>query len=301
MNVQGNTSGPSRLTATLIGSIAIILWGTLALLTTWTGKIPPFQLVASTFAIAFLVALTKWILRRENPLRHLRHPPIVWIFGIAGLFGYHLFYFIALKNAPPVDASLIAYLWPLLIVVFSALLPGEDLRWYHAAGALMGLGGCALLVTRGGALSFDLDHSWGYAAAGLCALIWSSYSVISRRFASVSTDTVGWFCGGVAFLAGIAHLGTETTLIPTDAGTWLAVIGLGLGPVGIAFFAWDIGMKRGEIKLLGVLSYGAPLISVLLLIAFGGVPATLTIGLACLAITGGAVVASLGLFTGKGT
>ena len=121
-------------TATLIGSSAIFLWGILALLTTQTGSIPPFLLTALAFSIATGMAICKWLWHRESPLGYFKQPLKVWIVGVGGLFGYHLFYFMALKNAPPVDASLIAYLWPVLIVLFSALLPGERLRWFSFSG-----------------------------------------------------------------------------------------------------------------------------------------------------------------------
>ena len=185
------------------------------------------------------------------------------------------------------DASLIAYLWPLLIVVFSALLPGERLRWYHLAGAVLGLAGCVLLVTDGGSVDFRREYLIGYLAAGACALTWSSYSVLSRRFAAVPTDTVGWFCGATALLGLLAHMLFEETVWPAGAAQWLAVLALGLGPVGIAFFTWDIGMKRGNIRALGAFSYAAPLISVLLLIAFSDAVATWPVAVACAAIVGG--------------
>ena len=278
--------------ATLVGFTAVLMWGALALLTVWSGRVPPFQLVAMCFAIAFVGALAKWLLNRESPFVHLRHPAPVWVLGVGGLFGYHFFYFVALRNAPPVEAGLIAYLWPLLIVVFSAFLPGERLRWFHLAGALLGLGGTVLLVTGGGAVRFQSEFALGYGAAAACALTWSTYSVMSRRLGHVPTDTVGWFCGAASILGLIAHLVFEETVWPTDMGEWLAVLGLGLGPVGLAFFVWDYGVKNGNIQALGVFSYAAPLISTLLLIAFGAGEATWVVAAACAAIIGGALLAS---------
>ena len=223
----------------------------------------------------------------------------MWILGVGGLFGYHFFYFMALRNAPPIEAGLIAYLWPLLIVVFSALLPGERLRWYHMAGALLGLGGSALLITGGESLNFRPEYALGYAAAAACALTWSGYSVFSRRFGHVKTDTVGWFCAAAAVLGLLAHLAFEKTIWPADAGEWLAVLGLGLGPVGSAFFVWDYGVKRGNIQALGVASYAAPLISTLLLVAFGAGEASWVVAVACAAIVGGALLASKEVMRGR--
>jgi drug/metabolite transporter (DMT)-like permease len=289
--------GAATARATLIGASAVLMWGTLALLTTLTGAVPPFQLVALSFTVATAMIAVKWAVKGERPLTFLRQPMGAWALGVGGLFGYHFFYFMALRGAPPVEAGLIAYLWPLLIVLFSALLPGERLRWWHVAGALAGLGGTGVLVTDGSGIGgFKSEHALGYAMAGTCALTWSFYSVVNRRFGAVPTDTVGGFCAATAILAAVSHLAFETTVWPAGAGEWLAVLGLGLLPVGAAFFAWDFGTKHGNIQVLGALAYAAPLMSTLLLIVFGKGAATPSVGLGCLLIVGGAVLASREMF-----
>ena len=285
-----------RLRATLIGGMAAVLWATLALLTTLTAPVPPFQLVALTFAIAFAFSLAKWTLEGRAAFARLRQPWPVWLLGIGGLFGYHVFYFTALASAPAVDASLIAYLWPLLLVLFSALLPGERLRWWHVAGAAAGLAGAVLLVTKGGTVTFRGEYVAGYAAALACAITWAGYSVLSRRLGAVPTDVVGGFCGATAFLGLLFHLRFETTMWPADPLGWAAIAALGLGPVGAAFFAWDYGVKRGDIRALAALSYGSPLLSTLLLVLSGRAAASWTIAAACVLIVGGAIVAARDLW-----
>ncbi len=285
--------------ATLIGFSAVAMWALLALLTAASGAVPPFLLSALTFAIGTGVGLAMRVV--SPPPAHAPIPPVVWLIGIAGLFGYHFFYFTALRNAPAVEASLIAYLWPLLIVLGSALLPGERLRWHHLAGAALGLAGAFLIVTRGGGLSFDPQYAFGYAMAGLCAVTWSSYSLLSRRFPAVPTSVVTWFCAATAVLSLLCHLLLEETVLPQTAGQWLAVAGLGLMPVGAAFYAWDHGVKHGNIQVLGAASYAAPLLSTLVLIAAGAATATANILLACLLITAGAVLAAKNMLFGPKT
>lgn len=279
---------------TLAGLAAILNWALLALFTTGAAGIPPFQLLALTFAIAGVLGCAVSFSRGRLTGATLRQPAAAWALGILGLFGYHASYFIALKNAPPAEASLIAYLWPLLIVLFSALLPGERLRWFHLAGALMGFAGAGLLIAGKGAVGFDPSALPGYLAAIACALIWSTYSVVNRRFGAVPTDIVGPQCCAVAVLGGLCHFAIETTAVPDGLG-WLAVLGLGLGPVGAAFFLWDYGVKRGRIQLIGVLSYAAPLFSTVLLVVFGLAAATASLAIACVLIVAGALVASLDL------
>ena len=279
-----------KLKATLIGFSAILMWSLLALFTAASGTMPPFQLSAICFAIGSLPGLAVLALRPER-LRLLRQPAKVWIVGIIGLFGYHFLYFTAFRNAPAVEAGLIAYLWPLLIVVGSALLPGERLRWYHVAGAVCGLAGTMLIVARDG-VAFDDAYILGYGAALNCAFTWAGYSLLTRRFEAVSTDVVTGFCLATSILSLLCHLLLETTVWPQTAVEWIAIAGLGLLPVGAAFYAWDHGVKNGNIQLLGVASYAAPVLSTLILVLFGFAEPSFRIALACLFVTGGAVLAA---------
>lgn len=277
--------------ATLIGSISIFLWGTLALLTRLTeGRIPPFQLMAMTFTLAFLLMSVNWWRQGHSGLRHLRQPVLAWILGVGGYFGYHFCYFLAMTKAPAVSVSLLAYLWPLLIVLLAGLLPGENLLKRHMVGAVIALFGCWLLIGQG-ADGFNPQYLSGYLLALTCALIWSGYSVLSRLVKQVSTDAAGWFCAATALLALLCHWLWETTVWPSSMTQWIGVIGLGIGPVGIAFFTWDYGIKHGNLQLLGVLAYSAPLISALLLVLAGLAPADITLVLSCLAIVIGSLIA----------
>ncbi|MEF2071393.1 aromatic amino acid exporter YddG [Consotaella aegiceratis] len=281
--------------ATLYGFAAVLMWALLALFTARSGAVPPFQLNAMTFAVGSLVGIVAlWV--RGTPLRVFRQRPAVWLVGVGGLFGYHALYFAALRRAPAAEASLIAYLWPLLIVLGSALLPGERLRWYHAMGALLGLGGAALIIADRGGLDFSQRYAAGYGLALCAAFFWSSYSLASRRFSSVPSEVVTGFCLGTALLSLPVHLAFETTVWPAGAGEWLAVLGLGLMPVGAAFYVWDHGVKHGDIQVIGASSYAAPLLSTLILVAAGETRMSATILSAAVLITTGAVLAALPLF-----
>ena len=210
-------SRPAKIPATAFGLGAILLWSLLALLTDASGSVPPFQLSAMTFAIASLAGAARWIFQPQK-IKHLRQSWKVWALGILGLFGYHFMYFSALRAAPTVEASLIAYLWPLLIVLFSALLPANSvsprysLKLRHLLGALLGFSGAALIVTSGNGFVLNREYLLGYAMALAAALIWSSYSVLSRRFANIPTDIVTGYCMVTAALSLLCHLIFETTI-----------------------------------------------------------------------------------------
>lgn len=289
--------------ATGVGAIAILLWSTAALLTSLSSAMPPLQLVAVTFGLAFLTGSTIAAVRGRSVLGAMRQPLPVWLVGVGGLFGYHACLFLAFHLAPAsaVEVNLLNYLWPLCIVLFSALLPGERLKPGHVAGALCGLAGTALIVSgRGGGLHLDGGNLAAYGAALAAALIWGAYSVLSRRFGSVPTEAVSGFCLVTALLGLAGHLlFEEATVWPQEMLGWLALLALGIGPDGLAFFVWDHGMKRGDIRALGVLSYAVPPASTLLLILFGQASGGWTVWAACALIAGGAVMASWDMIRGK--
>lgn len=289
--MEGSKSGANRRArATAVGFTAVLMWALLALLTVRTAPVPPLQLNAICFTLGGLVGLV-WTMAGGG-LAQLRAVSWkVYAFGTAGLFGYHLFYFSALRLAPAAEASLIAYLWPLLIVLFSGLLPGERLAAGHVAGAAMAFGGAALLIADGIGRP-DGSALPGYGLAALCALTWSGYSIQSRRMGAVPTAAVTVFCLMTALLSVPAHLVLEDTAWPTGMIGWLAVLGLGLGPVGLAFFTWDVGVKRGDIQLLGTASYAAPLLSTLSLVLAGSAVASLRLAVAAALITSGAALAA---------
>ncbi|MCX7361994.1 MAG: EamA family transporter [Alphaproteobacteria bacterium] len=291
MTKAGGILGSTRRRAMAAGLGAITLWGALATLSVVAGPIPPFQMVAMTFAVGASIGIVR--ARRRGMGWHalVSWPPRVWALGIGGLFGYHALYFAALQLAPPAEANLVNYLWPLLIVLLSAPLAGERLGWTHLLGAFLGFAGVAVLAASRG-VSFGGQYALGYGLALGCAFAWSSYSVLSRRFGETPTDAIAAFCAASALLSFACHLLFERTVWPATGLAWLAVLALGLGPAGAAFYLWDHAVKRGDIRALGALSYATPILSTALLILCGLAEPTSALLIAALLVTVGAVLAS---------
>ena len=278
----------TRSKATTIGFTAILMWALLALFTIGSAPVPPFLLNALCFGVGGSFGLL-WTARRGfGVLRSVSWK--VYAFGTLGLFGYHFLYFTAFRLSPTAETGLIAYLWPLFIVLLSGLLPGERLGALHIIGALIAFTGAALIVVaRSGSAE---GSALGLVLAFACAVTWAAYSVLSRRLGEVPTESVTVFCLATAALSVLAHLGLEQTVWPKGALGWFSVLALGVGPVGAAFFTWDVGMKKGDIQLLGVASYAAPLLSTLALVLAGIAQPSYAILAAALLITGGAALAA---------
>lgn len=241
--------------ATISGGGAILLWSSLALLAVTTRGIPPFETLAISFGIACFSGMV-WLLVRGR-LGRLRQSPLAWALGFGGLFAYHALYFTAMDKAPPAQAGLIAYLWPLLIVLFAAWLPGGALRARHLVGALMGLCGTALILLghQQSGSGLNAGAVAGYACALAAAFVWSGYSVANRRISSVPSELIIGVCGLVCGAAALVHCLTEPTIVPHPL-QWAALIGLGLGTVGVAF---TMGLCLAALLIVGgaVISTGA--------------------------------------------
>jgi len=278
--------------ATLAGCAALLLWAFLALLARLAHPLPPLLLTGLAFAVGGGLGLA--VVAARGRLGALRQAPLAWAHGVGGLAGYHALYFAALALAPPVEANLLNYTWPLLIVLLAAPLRGLPLGPRRLAGVALSAAGAVLLLAQGTGLAFGAGALPGYAAALGAGLTWAVYSVLSGtpRLARVPTEAVAGFCLAAALLALLGHVALEPAASPGPR-QWLAVLLLGAGPMGAAFFLWDVGMKRGDPRLLGTLAYGTPVASTLLLVASGeGALTWPVLAAAALVVGGGALAAT---------
>ena len=264
--------------------MAIALWATFASLVSEVSHMPPFFILAITLGIGGCLSIAQY--------RQWQLSWRVLLFGVAGIFGYHFLLIMAFRLAPPVEANLINYLWPLLIVLLSPIiLPGFRLSWTHWLGGAFGFIGVVVLVGDWRTLHFNGADFLGYILALAAALVWASYSLVSKRLESMSTATVGLFCLLSGAIALLMHWGFETS-VTLSSGDWWRLLALGLGPMGMAFYCWDAGLKKGDPRIIGTLSYLTPLLSTLLLLVISQRGFEWPVFIALALIVGGAFVSS---------
>ena len=244
-----------------------------------------------TFLIGGLLGVASWPFRPALSRASAQNWR-VWTLGVAGIVRIPLRLFLGDPRGTAGRSQSVGLSLAVVPRGLLGLLPGERLRWYHIVGVVLGLCGALLVISGGDVQSLVREWRWGHLLGFACAIIWAGYSVLSRRFAGVPTDIVAGFCLVTAALAAVCHLLFETTVWPNGTIQWFAVIGLGLMPVGAAFYSWDYGVKHGDIMVLGALSYLSPLVSTFILVSVGFAPAHWSVAVACLLITAGAVIAA---------
>jgi drug/metabolite transporter (DMT)-like permease len=273
--------------ADLLALAAIALWGSLAGLGVSLAHVPPFLLTGLALLVGSLIAL---------PLSRFRL--VAWAvplptlaLGVYGLFGFHFLLFLALRHAPPVEANLVNYLWPLGMVVLAPLfLPDMRLRWQHVGAALIGFVGAAVaIVGRGGAKAgVSVAFEPGYLLALASAFVWASYSLLTRRVPPFPTAGVGSFAAVSGVLALLCHAALEPS-VSLSSTDWLLIVAMGLGPLGGAFFLWDAAIKTGDPRRIGLMAFVTPLLSTVVLVTVRGDALQWNVLLAAVLIIGAAV------------
>ena len=265
---------------------AIFLWASLASLATLLSNIPPFLLTGIGLIIGALVslpALRSGITAWKIPLKTL-------LIGVYGLFGYHFMLFLALQTAPAVEANLVNYLWPLLIVLLSPLFTKSlSLNFRYVLAAISGFAGAVLAITSGGSGFGFSSIELGYFFALAAAVIWATYSLATTKVPRFPTPAIGLF----ALVSGVLAIGAHFLFEPAasiSTGDWLLLLVLGVGPLGGAFYLWDAALKIGDPRRIGLLAFLTPLLSTALLVVVSGNSLSWQLLVATGLIVGGALL-----------
>ena len=252
--------------ATLIGYSGLLMWSCYALLVSAMKGVPTFEMLGIIFLCGFVAIAARLTIRGE--WYKIKQPLIVWIVGVAGILGNDFTTIAAFKAAPPVQVELINYLWPMMVVLFASFLPGERFTTKHFLSAFIGLYGAYVLMTHNhGLAGFHWNYLWGYTLAFFGGVIWALYCLISRYHNKTPLDMLGMYFGIGAVVSFVCHWQYEASVLPSiGQGVILGIMALTTS--GLAYFCWDFGCKKGNVKLLSILTYGNPILSAILLILF---------------------------------
>lgn len=263
--------------------LTILLWSTLATLTSRITSVSPLVLVGLVLFFCGLGAVPFW--------RQWRAPLVTWLVTITAFLGYHLLLFSAFRHAPVLEANLINYLWPLMIILFTpVLLHNHPLHRQHLLAGLFGLIG-TLLVMVDGTLLPRWDYLPGYLLALAAAVTWGFYSVLSRRLPSAPAPVIGACC----LFSGLLVPGYR----PPDRGPsalgsdleqrLVADHRFGRRPYGHRLHYLVSGPARDP-RRIGALAYLTPLLSTLFLVLINGESLSLRHVVAGVLIIGGALL-----------
>jgi drug/metabolite transporter (DMT)-like permease len=273
-------------TWTCIGALAIPLWATWPALALRTFEIPTLQMLTIMFAVGWMV-LSR--LERRDGAAPAASSIRAWVPAIAfalNLCGSDLCFILATHRIPAAQANLIAYLWPVMIVVFGVPIGLFRLRWPQMIGLSLGFLGAVILIWDGQLTMSPV----GIGLALLGGAVWAAYCLFRLVWKEPTRNVVGRGCGIAAAISAILHFVFEPTVIPGASALVSAAV-IGILPLAVGNLVWDEGFRRGDRQLLAVMAYATPLCSALLLAALG-------VGaLSWNLLVGGAVIAIAGILS----
>lgn len=271
----------------ILGIITICCWGSLATFGNLLLHLPPFYVLGVTFLIGSIPAFFKW--REMFP--HWK----ILLWGVLGYFGYHFFLFYAFRFAPAIEANLINYLWPVIMVILTPVFfPEQKLKFYHIGGAILSvIGSVFLVVGKGGELR--IENVIGYILALGAAITWPVYSIGKKKLPATSVWAIGSFCLISGILCLMTHAMIEPRVVLQMEDAWKLLI-MGIGPFGVAFYCWDVALRMGDSRVMGALAYLTPVLSTLGLVLFAGQEMVVTTFIAMVLIIGGASAGLLDFF-----
>jgi drug/metabolite transporter (DMT)-like permease len=265
--------------ATFLGYGSIILWSLSGILTAAVSGIPTFEVLAIAFGVSFLLSTAGWGL--WGSFKNLKRPMYSWVLGVVGIYGSESMYVAAFKFAPAAHVDLISSLWPIFVVVFSVFIPNEKFVARYLVASIIGFFGVYCIIFGDQQWISVGDNHWlGYLLALLGALLACVYTLTTHRFCETSIETMSIYAGFCVVFSLILHFQFEVTMMPSTM-EWATMISMGLLTQGLAYMLWNHGVRYGNYRLLSILSYGSPIISIFLLIIFGFANATPQLALAC--------------------
>lgn len=273
---------------------AIVLWGTLAAAVgdALTGvRASTLVLWCLIFAAPTLL-LWEVAFRRRTLAQIFAAPPHVVALGLLGIFGYHALLFAALELAPIVEANLLNYLWPLLIVLLSPLIARERVSPLVLVGSVVGFAGAAIVVTQGKRPDLAAADAFGYLLALLAAFAWSTFSLFLKRIGPAGENRMALFTVWSLGAAIVWAFAADGLVVPPQRAL-VAAAWVGVGPMALAFVCWERAMMRGRASTIGALSYLDPLLSTLCVGWALGKPLTTPTWIGMALIVAGAALAPL--------
>ena len=256
----------------LVVSMLLILWGSFAAVSKLIlNDLDSFQLQSYMFGSATIVMTI--ILVAKGNMRKLRDISIkeyirLFLYAIPA-FTYYFFYILALKLIPAVEASMLHYIFPVMIVVFSIPINGEKLDAMKVSSILLGLLGMIIIITKGDISNIKMSNIFGDFLALGAAISWGIFSNFGKK------NKIDIHISNYIFMITNFLLSTISVIIfsgftlPTPTG-FVGVVWLGITNIVVCYYLWFKALKLTSTTLIASITFVTPFITLLFIVFFLG-------------------------------
>jgi len=281
-----------QLTTYLLMALLLFLWGSFAAVSKWSMRdIDSWQMQFYMFAVALFTMLC--MLPFSGRRKQLKSIPKTTLAKLClyGLFSYlyYAFYTASLKSIPASEASMLNYLFPVLIVLLAVIIEREKLTWPKMFLLGTGLAGTFLIVTSGSIAGFVLTNAAGDLLAVLGAFSWALFTVLGKRdrtplFASIFVYVV------VSFVCSAVSLFLFSEWTVPEPPVLAGIVWLSLSNIVFAYFIWFRILQMAPVALVSGMSYITPFVTLMFIFVLLGERVTLVQGAGFLLIMAGVLL-----------
>ena len=243
---------------------AVVIWSTLAAVAkSLLTVIPTFEALFLSSLIASVFLLVQQGIRgglRVFRAYDWRGYLAMAGLGFVGLFVYSGLYFYGLTQLTSQEACLLNYLWPMMIVLFAALLLGERITLRTAVALLLSFSGVVVL-TLGGEGSAEGNGLLGTVACLLAALCYGLFCVLNKR-RNIDQTVMMILAWGVTAVCSLpVTLLTEEWVTPMWT-QWIGLLWLGVFIDAVGYLWWAMALQEvRDAATVANLAYAVPLLS----------------------------------------
>lgn len=271
---------------TLVGLGAVAIWCVTTLLVAYVTALPPLEFVGLIFFLGYVSLTALQLLNGEDIKSYWRQPLKHYLFWLGTAGVYTVILFVSYSLVPFFEANILNHTWPVLLIVFTAMLHNERVTAIQIFGGVVSFAGVIAIFMPAGDVPLFGDFHFGHALAIGSASLWSAYSAFAKKV----NYPIGFLAPVFLVFSLICfalHAAFEPTVWPGNF-EWIIIVILGLGRV--SYMMWDYGMKHGDVVFLASICYFLPLATSLLLVAFGFGPASPMIGIGAALIAVGCLI-----------
>lgn len=249
--------------STLIGISALLLWSTLVgLLRLSTESFGPIHTVTYVYTISAI------ILYLTCGLPDLKKVPKKFLFLSSLLFVIFELCFafsITLANSSEksIEMNIIFNMWPTLIIIMMAVLKEEKINFLTILGVSVSFAGIVIINYHPNLNFIDnfSTNPTSYVLIFLAAVLWAIYCIYIKK-QSNGTNAVSLYFILTAIALWILTISTQGFNLPhTQEINGYLFVFINAIFFSMGYLAWNIGIIKGNMPILVMLSYFSPIFS----------------------------------------
>ena len=144
--------------------------------------IPVFTLTFLRFSIATVILYFVVKFKDKSNYKLIKKDVPIFLFtGLVGIFGYHIFFFTALKYTTAINSSLIGATNPIITTILCILFLKDKMTFRRIIGIILSFTGVFLTITNANISTItNLSLNKGDLLMLIAVFMWSAYAIFSK-------------------------------------------------------------------------------------------------------------------------